>query len=176
MGEPLLVRAVGVGRPYTEITQLGSNRVKVIRPLAGAPGLPPSTTGPPRAPGPARATFPGRASAAGPAPSNRAACADRGDADAGAAAVPASTRQAATQLGTPSAATSRRPLSATMARDRRFMFSSFVCVPNPRRDVQTVRMHLVMTIHGDVSVAAGLRRQPSGEAAGGLSSAASKGE
>ena len=117
----------------------GSNRVKVIRPLAGAPGLPPSTTDPPRAPGPARATFPGRASAAGPAPSNRAACAGRGDADAGAAAVPASTRQAATQLGTPSAATSRRPLSATMARDRRFMFSSFVCVPNPGRDVQTVR-------------------------------------
>ena len=34
------------------------------------------------------------------------------------------------------------------------MFFSFVCVPNPRRDVQTVRMRLVMTIHGDVSVAA----------------------
>ena len=56
---------------------LWSNRVKVIRPLAGAPGLPPSTTDPPRAPGPARATFAGRASAGGPAPSNRAACAGR---------------------------------------------------------------------------------------------------
>ena len=139
MGEPLLAGAVGVGRPDTEITQLGvepresdpavSRRARAAaehdRPAQGA------------RPGPGH--VPGTRQRRGPGPVKPGGLRWPGDADAGAAAVPASTRQAATQLGTPSAATSRRPVSATMARDRRFMFSSFVCVPNPRRDVKTVR-------------------------------------
>ena len=118
----------GLAAQILKSPSLGSNRVKVIRPLAG------------RCPGwrgrPARA-------AARPRQTGRPAL-------AGVTLMPAQPRSPPAQdrrprsSALPSAATSRRPVSATMARDRRFMFSSFVCVPNPRRDVQTVRMR-----HGD---------------------------